>query len=122
MDIFCKIIKKEIPSNIIYEDDIVMVIMDVNPRSNGHLLIIPKEHYTDLFDINDNVLGHIMKISKKMSNLLIEKLNCDGFTLENNSGIAQEVKHFHLHIIPKYKNNNISKDLNNIYQLLIKEK
>lgn len=118
MDIFCKIIKKEIPSNIIYEDDIVMVIMDVNPRSNGHLLVISKEHYTDLFDISNNVLGHIMKIAKDISNKLIEKLNCEGITLENNSGIVQDVKHFHMHIIPKYKNNNQLKDLNEIYKLL----
>ena len=118
MDIFCKIIKKEIPSNIIYEDDTVMVIMDVNPRSNGHLLVISKEHYTDLFDISNNVLGHIMKIAKDISNKLIEKLNCEGITLENNSGIVQDVKHFHMHIIPKYKNNNQLKDLNEIYKLL----
>ena len=103
MDIFCKIIKGEIPSKVIYEDEIVMVIMDVNPRSNGHLLVIPKEHYQDLFDIDSNVLSHIMEVSKIQGKLLMDKLNCQGFTLENNIGEVQEVKHFHLHIIPYYK-------------------
>ena len=102
MDIFCKIIKGEIPSKKIYEDEIVMVIMDVNPRSNGHLLVIPKEHYQDLFDIKKDTLEHIMEVAKDMANMLIEKLGCDGITLEQNNGISQEVKHFHLHLIPKY--------------------
>lgn len=103
MDIFCKIIKGEIPSKKIYEDDVVIVIMDVNPRSPGHSLVIPKEHYQDLFDIPDEVLGHIMKVGRDISKMLMKKLSCDGITLEENNGISQDVKHFHLHIIPRYK-------------------
>ena len=121
MDTFCKIVKGEIPSKTIYDDEIVMVIMDVNPRSNGHLLIIPKKHYTDLFDIDTNTLNHIMKVTKDMSNMLIEKLNCDGITLENNIGIAQDVKHFHMHVIPKYKENIDIKDIETIYIKLKEE-
>ena len=102
MDIFCKIIKGEIPSKKLYEDELVMVIMDVNPRSNGHCLIVPKEHCQDLFDIEKDVLYHIIEIAKKIANMLIEKLGCDGISLEQNNGISQEVKHFHLHLIPKY--------------------
>ena len=115
MDIFCKIIKGEIPSKVIYEDEIVMVIMDVNPRSNGHLLVIPKKHYKDLFEIDMNVLNHIMEIGKKMGELLMEKLGCDGITLEENNGISQEVKHFHLHVIPKYEGNDEMKDIDSVY-------
>ena len=74
MDIFCKIIKGEIPSKKIFEDEKVMVIMDVNPRSCGHCLIIPKEHYQDLYDIDREVLGHIMEVAKDISHLLINKL------------------------------------------------
>ncbi len=107
MDIFCRIIKGEIPSYKIYEDNEVLVIMDVNPRSNGHLLVISKKHYQDLFDIDQNTLNHILKVAKEMSNLLMDKLNCEGITLEQNNGISQEVKHFHLHIIPKYKKEKI---------------
>ena len=119
MDIFCKIIKGEIPSKKIYEDELVMVVMDVNPRSPGHVLVIPREHYQDLFDIDMNVLTHIMEVSKKMGELLIEKLGCQGITLENNSGIAQEVKHFHLHMIPKYGKKIEDKDIENIFHKLV---
>jgi len=115
MDIFCKIINKDIPSNVVYEDDIVIVIMDVSPRSPGHVLIIPKVHYQDLFDIDSNVLNHIMDVSKKIGELLTKKLGCDGFTLENNIGIAQEVKHFHLHIIPKYSKKIIKDNIDDIF-------
>ncbi len=116
MDIFCKIIDKEIPSNTIFEDEVVKVVMDVNPRSNGHLLIIPKTHFKDLYDIDEKTLNHIMKIAKKMSKLLIDKLKCDGITLEQNNGIAQEIKHFHLHIIPRYE----KKEQMNIEEVLKK--
>lgn len=101
--IFCKIINKEIPSYKIYEDDIVLVFLDINPNSPGHMLIIPKKHYKDLNDIDEFVLLHIMKIAKKMKKLIEEKLVVDGITLVQNNGECQEVKHFHLHIIPFYK-------------------
>ncbi len=103
MDIFCKIINKEIQSKCIYEDEIVEAIMDVNPRSKGHILIIPKKHYQDLLDIDLETLNHIMKVAKILSDRIINKLKCEGITLEQNNGISQEVKHFHLHIIPKYQ-------------------
>ena len=102
MDIFCKIINGEIPSKKLYEDDVVIVIMDVNPSSNGHCLVIPKNHYQDLFDIEEDVLNHIMLVAKEMSLKLKEKLCCEGLTLLQNNGLGQEVKHFHLHLIPKY--------------------
>lgn len=118
MDIFCKIIKGELPSKKIYEDDVVMVIMDVNPRSPGHSLVIPKEHYQDLFDIPDEVLGHIMKVGRDISKMLMEKLDCDGITLEENNGISQEVKHFHLQIIPKY-NDKIEVNIDDVFHKLV---
>lgn len=117
MDIFCKIIKGEIPSKTIYEDEVVMVILDVNPRSNGHSLIIPKKHYKDLFDIDNDTLMHIFEVAKNISNLLEEKLNCEGITMEENNGISQEVKHFHLHVIPKYKDNT-AMDIEKVYNIL----
>lgn len=103
MDIFCKIVNGEIPSKKLYEDEIVMVIMDVNPMSNGHSLVIPKVHYKDLFDIESDVLNHIMKVAREMAKKLEEKLGCEGITLIQNNGISQDVKHFHLHLVPKYK-------------------
>ena len=103
MDIFCKIIAGEIPGKKVFEDDTVMVIMDVNPVSNGHCLVIPKVHYQDLYDIDIKTLNHILKIARDVSKILMEKLSCDGVTLVQNNGSVQEVKHFHLHLIPKYE-------------------
>lgn len=103
MDIFCKIINGEIPGKKVFEDDTVMVIMDVNPVSNGHCLVIPKVHYQDLYDIDIKTLNHILKIARDVSKILMEKLSCDGVTLAQNNGSIQEVKHFHLHLIPKYE-------------------
>ncbi|MFA6752908.1 MAG: HIT domain-containing protein, partial [Bacilli bacterium] len=98
--IFCKINNGEIPSQILYEDDVVKVIMDANPTSNGHILIIPVKHYNDFLNIDDNTLIHIHKIAKLMKKYLFESLNPDGLALINNYGINQLIKHYHLHLIP----------------------
>lgn len=102
--IFCKIINNEIPSYKIYEDDIILAFLDVNPESTGHTLIIPKQHYQDIDDIPNEVLNHIINSAKKIKALLYEKLNCDGLTFVQNNGMVQEVKHFHLHLKPYYEN------------------
>lgn len=102
--IFCKIIKGEIPSYTIYEDNIIKAFLDVNPDNNGHTLIVPKKHYLDLYDIDLETLTHINKVSKEISKLLTSKLHADGITLIQNNGLLQAVKHYHLHLIPKYKN------------------
>ena len=102
--IFCKIINGEIPSYTIYEDEKVKVFLDVNPEINGHCLIIPKKHYQDLFDIDNQTLIHIMDTARKIEKLLNDKLHIDGLTLVQNNGLKQEVKHFHLHLKPQYKN------------------
>lgn len=103
--IFCKIAAGEIPSRKIYEDEDVIVIMDLNPTSKGHSLIIPKEHYTDIYDIDENVAAKIMKTAKKLAIQMTEALGCDGFNLLQNNGAAagQTMFHFHLHLIPRYK-------------------
>lgn len=100
--LFCKIANGEIPSYKIYEDDIVLAFLDINPDSDGHTLIIPKKHFKDLDDIDDKTLNHVNKIAKKLKKLLEEKLNCDGMSLLQNNGTVQEVKHYHLHLKPYY--------------------
>ena len=117
MDIFCKIIGGEIPSYTIYEDDIVKVFLDVNPSHNGHSLIVPKKHYENLFDIDEETLHHILKIAKEVANLLKEKLGYDGISLCQNNGLGQDVKHFHLHLIPKY-NEEEKLSVEEIYNIL----
>lgn len=101
--LFCKIINGDIPCFKVYEDELVLAFLDINPKSNGHTLIIPKKHFKDIYDIDETTLSHIMKNAKKIMDLLNEKLNPDGFTLVQNNGVVQEVKHFHLHVMPYYK-------------------
>lgn len=104
--IFCKIANKEMDANILYEDDLVMVIMDAFPDVDGHSLIIPKKHYTDFTEIPDELILHINKIAQKYSKILMTKLNKESLTLLVNYGDDQKVKHYHLHLLPNF----ISKD------------
>lgn len=103
--IFCKLASGEIPTNSIYEDDMFRVILDAAPASKGHALIIPKEHYANIYEIDTEAAGEAMKLAKKMAVHMTEKLKCDGFNLlQNNGEIAgQTVFHFHLHLVPRYK-------------------
>lgn len=118
--IFCKIIGGEISAYKLYEDDLVLCFLDVNPDSNGHCLIIPKRHYKDIDEIDNNTLIHIMEITKKIKKLLEDKLHIDGLTLVQNNGEVQEVKHYHLHLKPYYK---VTKDLLSVEEVynIIKE-
>lgn len=100
--LFCKIIAGDIPSYTVYEDDVVKCFLDINPDSNGHTLIIPKKHYLNLSEIDNETLMHIMDVARNLKKLLEEKLNIDGLTLIQNNGDVQEVKHFHLHLKPYY--------------------
>ncbi len=100
--LFCKIAKGENPSYTLFEDDILKVMLDVFPNSPGHTLIIPKEHYLDLDDIPLDVLNHIMEILKQIKQLIEIKLNPHSVVLMQNNGEEQKIKHFHLHLIPKY--------------------
>lgn len=105
--IFCKIIKGEIPSSTIYEDEKIKVFLDVNPITNGHMLIIPKEHYENVFTIDEEIILHsIQVIKEKLYPIVKEKLHCDGLTISQNNGFGQEVKHYHIHVIPRYENDN----------------
>lgn len=117
--IFCKIIKNEIPSYTLYEDDYVKCFLDVNPISNAHTLIVPKKHFVDAFDIEEEYLIKIAEASKKIMNLISEKMNADGFKLVQNNGTLEEVKHYHLHILPNYKNKK-KIDIKDIYDKLTK--
>ncbi len=113
--LFCKIVNNEISSYTLYEDDLIRIIMDAFPNSPGHTLIIPKKHYTDLSDIDEEVLNHIMKKAKEYKNILEDKLKPESIVLIQNNGKAQEIKHFHLHLIPYYneKPNNTVEEMYN---------
>ena len=105
--IFCKIVSGEILSYTIYENEFVKAFLDVNPVSNGHTLIVPKKHFENIYDIDLETLIEIEKASKEVSKILKEKLNCDGITRMQNNEYGQEVKHYHMHIVPRYENDNL---------------
>lgn len=113
--LFCKIINNEIPSYTLYEDEIVKVFLDIDPKSNGHTLIIPKKHFLDLDDIDINVLKHILEVAKKIKIKLEEKLNPTGIVLIQNNGSVQEIKHYHLHLIPVYNDKKID-NIEDVYK------
>lgn len=110
--IFCKIMKNEIPSYTLYEDDIVRVILDINPSTNGDCMVIPKQHIENINDIDDHTYMHIFNIAKKMYPILKEKLNCKGLTLVQNNDLGQDIKHYHLHLTPRYENDNVMHSFN----------
>lgn len=103
--IFCRIANGEIPSNTIYEDDSFRVILDLGPATKGHALILPKDHYRDLTELPDETASAVMKLAKKLGTQMIEKLKADGLNVVQNNGEAagQTVMHYHLHLIPRYK-------------------
>ena len=105
--LFCKIANGDIPSKTIYEDELVRVFLDINPVSDGHCLIIPKKHYENFLDVEDEILTHSREVAKKVYELLKEKLNIDGLTIVQNNMYGQEVKHYHIHLIPRYKDDEI---------------
>jgi histidine triad (HIT) family protein len=101
--IFCKIIKGDIPSKTVYEDDIVKVFLDVNPNTDGHMLIVPKKHITDFTEMDDETLTHIHHVIKDMKKLIYDNLGAIGLKIVNNYGVEQLVKHYHIHLIPVYE-------------------
>ena len=104
--IFCKIANGDIPSKTLYEDDEFRVILDLGPATKGHALILPKDHFANLYELPDETAAKVMQLAKKMAAQMTEKLGCDGFNLVQNNGetAGQTVFHFHLHLIPRYEN------------------
>ena len=102
--IFCAIAGGEIPSFKVYEDDLVLAYLDINPFTKGHTLVIPKEHSTGLLDTPDETLAAIVARVKKVAAHLKDTLPCDGFNILQNNGAAagQTVMHLHFHIVPRY--------------------
>lgn len=106
--IFCKIIKGDIPSYTVCEDDDFKVFMDIAPATKGHMLVVPKQHYADIYEIEPDVLGKAAKMAQKVIKHATKVLGCDGYNLVQNNGeiAGQTVFHFHMHLIPRYENMN----------------
>lgn len=108
--IFCKIANGEIPSATLYEDDDFRVILDVGPASRGHALVLPKQHYANLFEIPEETLAKAAVIAKKVGTKLYQGLGAEGFNVVQNNGelAGQTVFHFHIHLIPRYRGDTVN--------------
>ncbi|MGN0396318.1 MAG: HIT family protein [Coprococcus sp.] len=108
--IFCKIANGEIPSATVYEDSICRVILDVNPANKGHALVIPKEHYDDIYSMDADTASKIFTIATEVAKAQKAELNPDGLNIVQNNGesAGQTVFHFHMHVIPRYINDNVN--------------
>lgn len=103
--IFCKLANGEIPTSTLYEDEDFRVALDLGPAAKGHALILPKQHYANIYELPEETAAKAMILAKKMAAVMTDALEADGFNLVQNNGAAagQTVFHFHMHLIPRYK-------------------
>ena len=102
--IFCKIANGEIPAKTVAENDWLRVVLDVAPATKGHALILPKDHYQNIYDLPEETAAEVIKMAKKLATSMKEKLGCDGVNIvqNNEEAAGQTVFHFHMHVIPRY--------------------
>ena len=107
--IFCKIIRGDIPSDTVYEDEHTIAFLDIAPVTKGHTLVVPKKHYPNLYETPDDVLATIIKTTKYLSTKIKKTLSADGINIINNNDPAagQVVDHIHIHVIPRYKDDGL---------------
>ena len=103
--IFCKIVRKQAPASIIYEDETVMAFLDIRPLNEGHTLVIPKKHYVNVFDIPEDQLNKVHKVAKQVSIAIKEATNADGISIiqQNGKAAGQDIFHLHVHAIPRFE-------------------
>jgi histidine triad (HIT) family protein len=103
--IFCKVLEGEIPAQIVDEDEHTVALLDINPWTRGHAVVIPRRHARDLLEISDGELANVASAAKRLAARMRERLGCDGINLLNSTGQAawQTIFHFHVHVIPRYE-------------------
>lgn len=108
--IFCKIIEGEIPSTVVYEDEMFRAILDVNPAARGHVIILPKNHAPNIYELPEQETSGIMVVAKKIACALKKTYHCDGINILQNNGEAagQTVFHLHVHVIPRFENDAVN--------------
>lgn len=116
--IFCKIVKGEAESSIIYEDQDIVAFLDIHPINPGHTLVIPKTHATNIYDISSENLQNIAKVTKELAIKIKKVLNADGISVfqMNEAGGDQAIMHYHMHIIPRYKGDWFHGEIKNVIQ------
>ncbi|WP_025725004.1 HIT family protein [Acholeplasma granularum] len=113
--IFTKIVNRQIPAHIVYEDDLVIAFLDITQATKGHTLVVSKAPYKDIFEIPRDLFKHLFGVVHKLSGAINKSFNPLGINLLNNNGIeaGQTVFHYHVHIIPRYDLNEIDIKLKN---------
>ena len=108
--IFCKIIKGDIPSSTIYEDENVKVILDIAPSAKGHAILLVKQHVANIFELDAELAGKVFAVVPKVATAIKEELGCDGMNILQNNGVeaGQTVFHLHIHFIPRWKDDSIN--------------
>lgn len=121
--IFTKIIKREMPANIIYEDDLVIAFLDISQATLGHTLVVTKREYKNIFELDDKISAHLYKVVVKLSKAINKAFNPSGLNILNNNGqvAGQTVFHYHIHIIPRYNESDVNFTLTNNYGLATQE-
>lgn len=107
MCVFCSIINHEIPSKVVYEDDLVLAILDISQVTKGHTLVMPKKHVDNLLECDDETAAHLIQVVKRLAKRIQDRTGAQGINILNNNGEAagQTVNHLHFHIIPRYGEN-----------------
>jgi histidine triad (HIT) family protein len=123
--IFCKIIKKQVPASVLLETEDTLAFLDIRPLNMGHTLIIPKNHYAEIFDIPENELCQVYKIAKQMAVAVKKATMADGITViqQNGRAAGQDIFHLHVHVVPRFQGENLPKfsDLNIIEREKLEE-
>ena len=103
--IFCKIVRKQAPVSIIYEDETVMAFLDIRPLNEGHTLVVPKKHYVDIFDTPEYQLNKVHTTAKIVSIAVKKTTNADGISViqQNGKAAGQDIFHFHVHVVPRFE-------------------
>lgn len=109
--VFCN--KEQIKTDFVYEDEFVMAFMDMDPINEGHVLLVPKQHYLDVDEIPDELLAHLMIVSKKILKAIKEIYRPDGYSIMQDGGVFNDIGHYHQHIFPRYVDDGFSWNFSN---------
>jgi histidine triad (HIT) family protein len=106
---FCSIAQGKTKASVVYEDATAIAFMDKNPANIGHTLVIPKEHWENIYEIPPNILAEVVKVIKQVSGAVKKTVNADGISILQLNGRAagQSVMHFHVHVIPRFRGDSI---------------
>jgi len=116
--LFCKISNKDIEAKVVYEDEVIIAILDAYPDAEGHTLIIPKKHYNDFKELDNEIINHIFNIAKMLETRYENKLNYTGISYLWNYKDSQIIKHFHLHMLPDYQHKKPQTPLDVLHDIL----